>query len=181
VDSRPLAGVVLLGTLQGILVAIVGSLMALAWQVSDPPVHELARKRDTNAIRPLSDEHPDDESFPGMLLLRLEGRMFFANADNIAAKIRARVEASKPEVVVLDLGAVFDIEYTALSMLIDAEKRMRAAGVPLWLAGLNLGVLAMVQRSTSAPVKVTAMSTPNTISDTPSMGSSTEIRLGDSL
>ncbi len=142
-----LAGVVLLGTLQGILVAIVVSLMALAWQVSDPPVHELVRKRDTNVFRPVSVTHPDDESFPGMLLLRPEGRIFFANADNIAAKIRARLMATQPEVVVLDLGGVFDIEYTALRMLIDAEKTMRLAGVSLWLVGLNPGVFAMVQRS----------------------------------
>jgi len=142
-----LAGVVLLGTLQGILVAIVVSLMALAWQVSDPPVHELVRKRDTNVFRPVSTEHLDDESFPGMLLLRPEGRIFFANADNVAAKIRARVTTAKPEVVVLDLGGVFDIEYTALRMLIDAEKKMRLTGVSLWIVGPNPGVLAMVQRS----------------------------------
>jgi len=142
-----LAGVVLLGTLQGILVAIIVSLVALAWQVSDPPVHELVRKRNTNVFCPVSDAHPDDESFPGMLLMRPEGRIFFANADNIAAKIRARVAAERPKVVVLDLGGVFDIEYTALRMLIDAEKKLQLAGVSLWLVGLNPGVLAMVQRS----------------------------------
>ncbi|MGF6770661.1 SulP family sulfate permease [Paraburkholderia sp. GAS199] len=142
-----LAGVVLLGTLQGILVAIVVSLAALAYQVSDPPVHELVRKRDSNVFRPASVAHPDDESFPGMLLLRPEGRVFFANADNIAQKIRQRIAVAKPSIVVLDMGGVFDIEYTALRMLMDAEKRMRNAGVALWLAGLNPGVLAMVQRS----------------------------------
>lgn len=142
-----LAGVVLLGTLQGILVAIVVSLIALAYQVSDPPVHELVRKRNTNIFRPASAAHPNDESFPGMLLLRPEGRIFFANADNIAQKFRQYIALAKPTIVVLDMGGVFDIEYTALRMLMDAEKRMRSAGMTLWLAGLNPGVLAMVQRS----------------------------------
>ncbi|SDR49693.1 high affinity sulphate transporter 1 [Paraburkholderia fungorum] len=142
-----LAGVVLLGTLEGILVAIVVSLIALAYQVSDPPVHELTRKRGTNVFRPMSAEHSDDESFPGMLILRPEGRIFFANADNVALKFRQRIASNKPRIVVLDLSGVFDIEYTALRMLIEAEKKMRNAGVVLWLAALNPGVLAMVQRS----------------------------------
>ena len=75
-----LAGVVLLGTLKGIIVAIVVSLVALASQVADPPVYVLGRKPGTNVFRPRSKEHPEDETFPGLLLLRLEGRVFFANA-----------------------------------------------------------------------------------------------------
>ena len=79
-----LAGVVLLGTLKGILVAIVVSLVALAYQVANPPVHVLGRKPGTNVFRPRSTEHPEDETFPGLLLLRLEGRVFFANAERIS-------------------------------------------------------------------------------------------------
>ena len=142
-----LAGVVALGTLQGILVAIVLSLIALAYQVADPPVHELGRKPGTNVFRPRSSEHPEDETFPGLLLLRPEGRLFFANAERVAHKIRPVIEASKPRIVALDLGGVFDLEYTALKALTDAEKRNREHGVLLWLVGLNPGVLEMVRRS----------------------------------
>jgi high affinity sulfate transporter 1 len=142
-----LAGVVLLGTLQGILVAIIVSLVALAYQVADPPVHVLSRKPGTNVFRPRSPEHPEDETFPGLLILRPEGRIFFANAERIAQKIRPLIEEAKPRVVALDLEAVFDLEYTALKMLTEAEKRSRENGVLLWLVGLNPGVLAMIQRS----------------------------------
>ena len=142
-----LAGVVLLGTLQGILVAIVVSLIALAYQTADPPVRVLGRKPGTNVFRARSSEHPEDETFPGLLLLRPEGRLFFANAERVAHKIRPVIEASKPKVVVLDLGGVFDLEYTALKALTDAEKRNRERGVLLWLVGLNPSVLEMVRRS----------------------------------
>jgi high affinity sulfate transporter 1 len=141
------AGVVLLGTLQGILVAIVVSLVALAHQVSNPPVHVLGRKPGTNAFRPRSEEHPEDETFPGLLLLRPEGRIFFANAGNVGEKMKPLIAEAKPKVVALDLGGVFDLEYTALRMLTEAEKAQRQKGVLLWLVGLNPGVLAMVQRS----------------------------------
>ncbi len=142
-----LAGVVVLGTLQGILVAIVVSLVALAYQVADPPLHVMARKPGTNVFRPRSKEHPEDETFPGLLLVRPEGRMFFANAAQIGEKMRPLIAEAKPKVVALDLGGVFDLEYTALKMLTEAEKRQRASGVLLWLVGLNPGVLTMVQHS----------------------------------
>jgi len=141
------AGVVLLGTLKGIIVAIVLSLVALASQVADPPVYSLGRKPGTNVFRPRSKEHPEDETFPGLLLLRVEGRLFFANAEAIAQKIRLLVNEAQPKVVALDLSAVFDLEYTALKALGDGEKRQRDYGVATWLVGLNPGVLQMVQKS----------------------------------
>jgi hypothetical protein len=60
---------------------------------------------------------------------------------------RALIAEAKPRVVALHLRGVFDLEYTALKMLTEAEKRYRENGVFLWLVGLNPGVLAMVQRS----------------------------------
>jgi high affinity sulfate transporter 1 len=141
------AGVMLLGTLKGILLAIILSLGALAYQVADPPVYVLGRKRGTNVFRPQSKEHPDDETFPGLLLVHLEGRVFFANAERIGQKVWDLAAEAKPRVVALDLGAVFDLEYTALKMLTEGEKKVRGSGVELWLAGMTPAVLAIVQRS----------------------------------
>ena len=141
------AGVVALGTLKGIIVAVVVSLVGLAYQVADPPVYVLGRKPGTNVFRPRSREHPEDETFSDLLLLRLEGRVFFLNAEHIAAKIRKAVEEAKPRIVVIDFSAVFDLEYTALKALSSAEKRQRDRGLLFWLVGLNPGVLRMVQKS----------------------------------
>jgi SulP family sulfate permease len=140
-------GVLILGTLQGIVVAIVVSLIALAHQVADPPVHVLGRKRGTNIFRPRSDEHPDDETFPGLLIVRPQGRIFFANAERIGEKIRQLTEEAQPKVVALDLSGVPDLEYTALKMVIEGERRQRERGISVWLIGLNPAVLDVVQRS----------------------------------
>jgi SulP family sulfate permease len=142
-----LVGVVLLGTLKGILVAVVVSIVGLAFQVADPPVHVLGRKKGTRVFRPLTKEHPDDETFPNVVFLRLEGRVFFLNAERIGQKIRDAIGDRKPSVVVLDFSGVFDFEYTALKMLIEGERRLREAGVSVWLTGLSPAVLRMVQRS----------------------------------
>jgi sulfate permease, SulP family len=42
---------------------------------------------------------------------------------------------------------VFDLEYTALKALIEADKRLAESGVSIWLVGLTPGVLETVQRS----------------------------------
>lgn len=141
------AGVVLLGTLQGIVIAIAVSLLALAHQVSDPVLHVVGRKPGTRLFRPQAPEHPDDETIPGLLILRPEGRLFFANAERFAHKMAPLISQANPRVVILDLRAVFDLEYTALKMLTGAERKARASGRELWLVGLTPGVLQIVQCS----------------------------------
>ena len=140
-------GVMLIGTLKGILVAIIISLFALAHQAANPRIYVLRRKPGTNVFRPHSPEHPQDESFPGLLLLRLEGRLFFLNAERVAEQIRVLIAEAHPKIVLLDLSGVIDFEYTALKMLIAAEKRGREAGMTLWLAELTPQVYAAIQRS----------------------------------
>jgi SulP family sulfate permease len=141
------AGVILLGTLQGILVAIIASLLALAMQAYRTPVYALARKPGTTVFRAIGTEHPGDEQWPGLLMLRVEGRVFFANAQGIGDQMWPLVEHSKPKVLVLDCRAVTDLEFTALKMLSEGEQKLRLAGTELWLAGMTPAVFAMVERS----------------------------------
>lgn len=95
------AGVVVLGTLNGIVVAVIVSLLALAQQAYNPPVYAMGRKRGTQVFRALSTEHPDDETWSGLLILRTEGRLFFANAQRVADKMRPLIEQAKPTVELL--------------------------------------------------------------------------------
>jgi high affinity sulfate transporter 1 len=140
-------GVILLGTLRGIVVAVIVSLLALAQQAANPPLYVLGRKPGTQIFRGRSAEHPDDETWPGLLLLRPAGRIFFANAEHLGEKIRALIQEAKPKVVVIDCRAVIDLEYTALMMLEAAEETLRHEGIELWLTALNPNVLDVVQRS----------------------------------
>lgn len=138
-------GVLALGTLQGIVVAIIVSLIGLASQEARPQLHVIGRKRGADVLRPLSPEHPDDETFPGLLIVRPEGRIFFVNAQLVAEGISALVDEHKPRVLVLDMSRVPDIEYSALQALIEGERRATERGATLWLAGLNPGVLEVVR------------------------------------
>src|SRR6185503_10013284 len=89
-------GVLVFGTLDGIVVAIVLSLIGLSSQTAHPRLSIIGRKRGADVLRPLSPEHPDDETFEGLLILRPEGRMFFANAQQVGDQIRVLVGEYRP-------------------------------------------------------------------------------------
>jgi sulfate permease, SulP family len=140
-------GVLLFGTLQGIVVAIVVSLIGLSSQTAHPRVSVIGRKRGADVLRPLSPEHPDDETFEGLLIVRPEGRLFFVNAQYVAERIGALVAQYKPRVLAVDMSRVPDIEYSALQALMGGEKRATERGAVVWLVGLNPGVLEMVRHA----------------------------------
>ena len=140
-------GVLLFGTLKGIVVAIIVSLIGLASQVAYPRVSVIGRKRGADVLRPLSPEHPDDETFDGLLIVRPEGRLFFVNAQYVAEQIRALVTQHKPRVLAVDMSRVPDIEYSALQMLIESDKRGTERGAVVWLVGLNPGALEVVRKA----------------------------------
>ena len=141
------AGVLVFGTLQGIVVAIVLSLIGLSSQVVNSKVYVIGRKWDADVLRPVSPENPDDETFDGLLILRPEGRVFFANARQVGDQIQALVAEHRPNVVALDMSRVPDIEYSALQMLVDGERRMTEDGIAVWLAAANPTVLEVIRSS----------------------------------
>ena len=140
-------GVLFFGTLQGIVIAIIVSLIGLASQSATPRVYALGRKRGADVLRPLSPQHPDDETFGEMLIVRTEGRMFFANATQLGEALLALLTQHQPKILVLDLSRVPDIEYSALKALQESDRKFAEHGVTLWLAGCNPGVLEVVRNS----------------------------------
>ena len=141
-----LAGVILIGTLEGILIAVAVSILTLFYQANHPPVYAVAWNREKGIFR-RAGEHESDETFPGLLMLRTEGRLTFANAANAAEKMQALVAQAQPRVIVLECSAIPDIEYTALVMLTEAEQNQRARGVSLWLAAVNPDLQKVIERS----------------------------------
>jgi SulP family sulfate permease len=141
------AGVVILGTLQGILVAIAISILTLFYQANHPPVYALRRKPGTAVFRPQSSDHPDDETLPGLLIIKTEGRMNFASAPRARERLAVMVAEAHPEVVILECSAIPDFEYTALRALTFAEENLRKHGISLWLSALNPLALEAIRRS----------------------------------
>jgi MFS superfamily sulfate permease-like transporter len=128
-------------------VAIIVSMIGLASQTAHPRVYVIGRKRGADVLRPLSAEHPDDETFEGLLILRPIGRLFFVNSNYVLDRIRALVAEHRPRVVALDMSRVTDLEYSALQALMETEKRASEHGATVWFVGLNPDVLDVVRHA----------------------------------
>ena len=139
-------GVMILGTLQGIMVAVLLSVLALLYLAGHPPVYVVGRKPGTDVSRPLEDQ-PGDETFVGLLMLRMEGLMFFTSAPRALDSIIELVREYQPEVLVLDCRAVPSFEYTALMAFDQFDEKLSEMGVTLWLAALNRDAFETVEKS----------------------------------
>ena len=139
-------GVVVLGTLEGILVAVVISIVTLIAQADRPPVYAVGRKPGGTAFQPL-DQAPMDTAFPGLLLARTEGRLFFGNVSWVINRLWDLVHQTSPRVLILDCSAIPDIEYTAVKALEEFDAQLHEAGISLELAALNPMARTIVQRS----------------------------------
>jgi high affinity sulfate transporter 1 len=140
------AGVILIGTLNGILVAVAISLLTLFYQANHPPVYALVYDRAADLFRRAAPGETD-ERFPRLLMLGTEGRVTFANAETVGDSMRALIAQTQPDVIVLECEAIPDIEYTALLMLIEAEQVLRQQGIALWLAAINPHLRLVIDRS----------------------------------
>ena len=142
-----LVGVVVLGTLPGILIAVAVSLLTLMYQANRPPLYVMGRDRKTGAFTPLPDGPSDTETFPGLLIVRTEGRMTFASAPQVSERLWGLIHTAQPRVLVVECGAIPDIEYTAVKSLSGFERKLRESGISLWLAGLNSTPKTIIARS----------------------------------
>jgi MFS superfamily sulfate permease-like transporter len=131
------AGVLLLGVLNGMLLAIALSLAALVRRLASPHVARLGRLGGGHDFVDLA-RHADAVSPPGIAIWRPAEPLFFANAERVLAAI-ARGTRAAPEVraIVISLEESFDLDSTALEVLIEAETALRAAGISVRLARVH--------------------------------------------
>ena len=136
-----IVGVLSAGVLAGVVIGVVLSLGWLVYVATRPPMPLLGREAGTQVFRDL-DEHPDDETFPGIAVLRLDGGLFFATAEALEDRVRALTEdGDRPCALVLDLEGVDFIDSQGAAKLteiheLDGGRRRRAAPRPGQAAGL---------------------------------------------
>lgn len=112
-----LAGALLLGPLAGLLVSVGLALFVVLYQANHPPVYVTAEE-------------------DGLLVVRVEAQLYFANAHRVADRVDALVTPGT-RVLLLDLGAVPDVDLTASGVLGELHDELARRGVALWFAALN--------------------------------------------
>jgi high affinity sulfate transporter 1 len=141
-------GVITIDVLPGLVIGVVAMLLLVVYRASKPHLGSLGRvPGETGAYGDLS-RHPDYERLPGVLALRLESPLFYANATPVRDLIKALVGACDPppRVLILDAGANDRLDITSADMLIELVRTMQSAGVDVALADLRQPVVDMAKR-----------------------------------
>jgi SulP family sulfate permease len=140
-------GVIGLGIEAGLMAGIVISLLATIWKASRPHVAELGRLPGTEHFRNVR-RYDNLETWPGLLLLRVDEHLSFATSDFLEQRL-AEAVAAHPGVrhLVLVANAVNGIDTTALEMLERLALSLREAGVTLHLAEVKGPVMDRLRRS----------------------------------
>jgi SulP family sulfate permease len=128
-----LAGVLVFDTLPGLFIGIVVSLLLLLYRASRPHVAVLGQVPGTPGQYGDIQRHPENELEPGIALLRVEGGLFFANADTVRAAVRAHAAEPGTRAVVLDAETAPFIDVSAARMLVQLTDDLRRLGVELVL------------------------------------------------
>lgn len=128
-----IAGVLVLGMLVGILIAIGLSLLLVVLRAASPHTAVLGRLPGTDTYRDIAD-HPDAITFPGLLIYRFDAALFFANSPRLRDEILALVDDGMIHTVILDMESVDDIDSTGAQVLAELVDELDRRGAGLELA-----------------------------------------------
>jgi MFS superfamily sulfate permease-like transporter len=130
-----LAGVLLLGILKGVLLAVVGSILLLLHRTAFPHVAVLGRIPHTRRFSDL-ERNPDNERTPGILVFRIEAALLYFNVDHVLQEVLKHLDAPPEPVrlVVCDLSASPYVDLAGARMLTKLHAEATARGAALRLA-----------------------------------------------
>ncbi len=139
-------GTLVFGVLAGVIIGIGLSLLWLISVATRPSMPLLGHERGTQVYREL-DEHPADEQIPGVVVLRLDGGLFFATSDALEDRVR-EVALSTPDIkgIVLDCEGIDFIDSQGSSKLGEVLDLTDQAGVSLRLARVKPAVDEVLRR-----------------------------------
>ncbi|MGH2937724.1 MAG: SulP family inorganic anion transporter [Solirubrobacterales bacterium] len=123
------------GVLAGVVIGVALSLGWLVYVATRPAIPVLGREPGTQVFRDVA-ENPDDETPPGVAVLRPDGGLFFATAEALEERIRELQDAADPPLraIVLDLEGVNFVDSQGAAKLTEIEEFTRLDGVSLRLA-----------------------------------------------
>ena len=141
-----LAGVLVLGVLQGLIVAAGLALVYVVMRISRPPVAALARDPATGAWG-RADRHPGWQEPDGVLIVRSDGPLLYPNANAVKERVIALAAERSPRAVILDLSGSTELDIQTADTLGELAAALRRDGIELWLAGVRAPALAVLERS----------------------------------
>ena len=140
-----MAGVLVLGVLEGVLIAVGFSLVALIYRATRPRVSVLgmAEERYYDVER-----RPEAETEPGVIVIRFDYELYFANATFFRDEVRRLVREADPApyAVVIDCEGIADVDLTAAEILAELQGELTEQGITLLMARVKGPVRDMIRR-----------------------------------
>jgi sulfate permease, SulP family len=135
--ATALLAVLLLGILQGVLLATVASILLLLARVSQPNIAFLGRIPGTNNYSDLA-RHPENEPLASAIVFRPEASLIYVNADTLREAVLRRLreaESSAIRLAVCDLSAAPFMDLAGSRMLRELQAELASHGVSLRIIG----------------------------------------------
>ena len=137
-----LAGVLLIDVLEGMIIGVVASLVFMIYRSSRPHVSSLGRVPGVPGAYSDLGRHPENTPVPGVLIVRLDGPMYYANALTFRARVKAMIEEMQPppKTVIFDVAPQDQLDLTATDVLKGLVKEMQGRGIIVAMADVHTPV-----------------------------------------
>ena len=131
-------GVIVLGVIQGIFIAVGLALLAFVWRAWRPHNAVLGRVDGLKGYHDIL-RHPDARQIPGLVLFRWDAPLFFANAAVFEERVQQAIAVAPTPTkwVVVAAEPVTDVDITAADMLAELDKKLHQAGMDLCFAEMK--------------------------------------------
>ena len=144
-----LLGVLFIDVLQGMIIGLVASLLLVIYQSSRPHLASLGRIPGIPGAYSDLNRHPENTAVPGILILRLDAPMYYANALTVRERFKALVADAQPppRAVVLDAAGQDSLDITSAEVLKGLLIELKDQGIGVYVAEVHAPVREFGQRT----------------------------------
>ncbi len=147
--ATALAGVLLLGILPGLLLAVAITALLLLGRIARPHAHQMHRAPGSAAFVPVSRSGAATVPASRIVIYRPDSPLLYVNATWIRGDLGTFLSslADRPDVLTIDLEASADLDISGIDMLVAVRHDLSERGIDLWLSNASPRVIDLLTRS----------------------------------
>ena len=144
-----LAGVLFIDVLQGMVIGLVASMLLVVYQSSRPHISSLGRVPGIPGAYSDLNRHPENIAIPGLLILRLDAPVYYANAMTVQKQVKVLVENTMPppRAILLDSAGQDSLDITSAEMLKSLVAELKDKGIEIFVAELHSTIREFSQKT----------------------------------